>query len=219
MWSFLQLILGSYLGPASRTIFALLGAIVFSAYIVLDTENLIAKHDLDDYVAASLSLYLVSPNICILWGLQGISCLSQHSLLAFGKPHLCCVVLLRMLLTLPWTPVSLPSILDGPIGDASQPANLCLASSWQAGMSACLLHKGDGERQHRMAFTRKDKACDAQQFVLMIESRLPTCCKAMPAQGLRHKKRIGSLLKIAAALQDIINLFLTLLRLLGNNRN
>ena len=60
MWSFLQLILGSYLGPASRTIFALLGAIVFSAYIVLDTENLIAKHDLDDYVAASLSLYLVS---------------------------------------------------------------------------------------------------------------------------------------------------------------
>ena len=60
MWSFLQLILGSYLGPASRTIFALLGAIVFSAYIVLDTESLIAKHDLDDYVAASLSLYLVS---------------------------------------------------------------------------------------------------------------------------------------------------------------
>ena len=60
MWSFLQLLLGSYLGPASRTIFALLGAIVFSAYIVLDTENLIAKHDLDDYVAASLSLYLVS---------------------------------------------------------------------------------------------------------------------------------------------------------------
>ena len=125
MWSFLQLVLGSYLGPASRTIFALLGALVFSAYIVLDTENLIARcqacqvthiaemprgcmctvsyarasaaartagytyephkyrctscgvaccaeryirplclsmrrHDLDDYVAASLSLYLVS---------------------------------------------------------------------------------------------------------------------------------------------------------------
>ncbi|CAL5229149.1 g12423 [Coccomyxa viridis] len=58
MWSFLQLVLGSYLGPASRTVFALLGALVFSAYIVLDTENLIAKHDLDDYVAASLSLYL-----------------------------------------------------------------------------------------------------------------------------------------------------------------
>ena len=43
MWSFLQLVLGSYLGPASRTIFALLGALVFSAYIVLDTENLIAR--------------------------------------------------------------------------------------------------------------------------------------------------------------------------------
>ncbi len=43
MWSFLQLVLGSYLGPASRTVFALLGALVFSAYIVLDTENLIAK--------------------------------------------------------------------------------------------------------------------------------------------------------------------------------
>jgi len=43
MWSFLQLVLGSYLGSASRTIFALLGALVFSAYIVLDTENLIAR--------------------------------------------------------------------------------------------------------------------------------------------------------------------------------
>jgi FtsH-binding integral membrane protein len=59
MWSFIQLLFGAYVGPAGRTVFALLGAILFSAYIVFDTEQLIARFDLDDYIMASVALYLV----------------------------------------------------------------------------------------------------------------------------------------------------------------
>ena len=59
MWSFAQLLFGAFLGPAGRTVFALLGAIVFSGYIVFDTEQLIARFDLDDYIMASVALYLV----------------------------------------------------------------------------------------------------------------------------------------------------------------
>lgn len=71
MWSFLQLLFGAYFGPAGRTVFALLGAIVFSGYIVFDTEQLIARFDLDDYIMASVALYLVRSPSCIAAGLQG----------------------------------------------------------------------------------------------------------------------------------------------------
>jgi hypothetical protein len=59
MWSFIQLLFGAYVGGPAKTIFALLGAVLFSGYIIFDTENLIARHDLDDYIMASVALYLV----------------------------------------------------------------------------------------------------------------------------------------------------------------
>ncbi|KAK9835412.1 hypothetical protein WJX81_007898 [Elliptochloris bilobata] len=55
-WSFLQIVFP--MPPVGKTIFALLGAVLFSLYIIYDTEQLISRHDLDDYVIASLSLYL-----------------------------------------------------------------------------------------------------------------------------------------------------------------
>ena len=119
MWSFLQLVLGSYLGPASRTIFALLGAIVFSPNNVLDTENLIAKHDLDDYVAASLSLYLVQ---------LSKSAPKSESALTAGfweaTPALHSTVVDAPHNALEFR-ISSPGTLEWPVGGVSQPAR-CL---------------------------------------------------------------------------------------------
>lgn len=56
IWSFFQLFFPP--GPVQQTIFGLLGAILFSAYIVLDTDNLIQRYDLDQYIWAAVSLYL-----------------------------------------------------------------------------------------------------------------------------------------------------------------
>ncbi|KAJ7555947.1 hypothetical protein O6H91_05G062100 [Diphasiastrum complanatum] len=47
--------------PASRvgsSIFAALGVIIFSAYIVYDTDNLIKRYNYDEYIWASVALYL-----------------------------------------------------------------------------------------------------------------------------------------------------------------
>ena len=71
MWSFLQLLFGAYFGPAGRTVFALLGAIVFSGYIIFDTEQLIARFELDDYIMASVALYLVRQHT-VLGSWQGV---------------------------------------------------------------------------------------------------------------------------------------------------
>ena len=80
MWSFAQLLFGAFLGPAGRTVFALLGAIVFSGYIVFDTEQLIARFDLDDYIMASVALYLVcAPTPPVL------SCKAPACALAFAS--------------------------------------------------------------------------------------------------------------------------------------
>ncbi len=64
MWSFIQLLFGAYVGGPAKTVFALLGALVFSGYIIFDTEQLIARHDLDDYIMASVALYLVRMENC-----------------------------------------------------------------------------------------------------------------------------------------------------------
>lgn len=56
IWGFFQMFLP--VGPIGRTIFALIGAVVFSGYIVFDTHLLIARFDLDDYIWASVQLYL-----------------------------------------------------------------------------------------------------------------------------------------------------------------
>ena len=37
-----------------RFVFALIGAIIFSAYIVYDTDNIIKRYSYDDYVWASV---------------------------------------------------------------------------------------------------------------------------------------------------------------------
>lgn len=39
----MQVAFGAYVGGPGKTVFALLGAIVFSGYIVFDTENLISR--------------------------------------------------------------------------------------------------------------------------------------------------------------------------------
>ena len=55
-WSFIQLFFPA--PPIAQSVFALLGAVLFSAYIVYDTDNLIQRYDLDQYIWASVHLYL-----------------------------------------------------------------------------------------------------------------------------------------------------------------
>eukprot|EP00884_Botryococcus_braunii_P000946 jgi/Botrbrau1/10852/Bobra.0025s0030.1 len=56
LWSFIQLFLP--VGPLAKTIFALFGAVIFSMYVVFDTHMLIERYELDDYIWASVNLYL-----------------------------------------------------------------------------------------------------------------------------------------------------------------
>lgn len=46
------------LGPTSVAIFGGLGALVFSAFIVYDTDQLIKRYTYDEYIWASVVLYL-----------------------------------------------------------------------------------------------------------------------------------------------------------------
>ncbi|XP_052186380.1 protein LIFEGUARD 4-like [Diospyros lotus] len=46
------------LGRTGVMIYALLGALIFSAYIVYDTDNIIKRFSYDEYIIASVSLYL-----------------------------------------------------------------------------------------------------------------------------------------------------------------
>lgn len=61
IWSIIQLFF--HPGPVGRTIFALLGAILFSAYLVLDTQMLISRFELDDYIWAAVTIYLDVVNL------------------------------------------------------------------------------------------------------------------------------------------------------------
>ena len=45
-------------GPLATTIYGAVGSIIFSLYIVYDTDNLIKRFDYDEYIWASISLYL-----------------------------------------------------------------------------------------------------------------------------------------------------------------
>lgn len=56
VWSVVQIFWPP--GPVGRTIFSLLGALLFSAYLVFDTQLLIQRYDLDDYIWAALNIYL-----------------------------------------------------------------------------------------------------------------------------------------------------------------
>lgn len=46
------------MGKVGRTIYSCVAAVVFSAFIVYDTDNLIKRYTYDEYVTASISLYL-----------------------------------------------------------------------------------------------------------------------------------------------------------------
>lgn len=46
------------LGPMSNAVIGAAGAILFSGYIVYDTENLIKRFTYDEYIWASITLYL-----------------------------------------------------------------------------------------------------------------------------------------------------------------
>jgi len=56
VWGFIQIFFKP--GPFGQFIFALIGALIFSAYIIYDTDNIIKRHSFDEYVWASVSLYL-----------------------------------------------------------------------------------------------------------------------------------------------------------------
>ncbi|KAK7359679.1 hypothetical protein VNO77_01641 [Canavalia gladiata] len=46
------------LGPMAHAIYGAIGAIIFSGYIVYDTDNLIKRFTYDEYIGASVTLYL-----------------------------------------------------------------------------------------------------------------------------------------------------------------
>lgn len=50
-------------GKVGTTIYGCLGAIIFSGYIIYDTDNLIKRHSYDEYVSAAISLYLDIVNL------------------------------------------------------------------------------------------------------------------------------------------------------------
>ena len=45
-------------GHISTTIYGAVASIIFSLYIVYDTDNLIKRYDYDEYIWASVALYL-----------------------------------------------------------------------------------------------------------------------------------------------------------------
>lgn len=56
LWGFFALFFP--VGPFGRQLYALIGAGLFSAYIVFDTFLIIKRFDIDDYIWASVNLYL-----------------------------------------------------------------------------------------------------------------------------------------------------------------
>ena len=46
------------MGKVSTTIYGCVAAIIFSGFIIYDTDNLIKRHSYDQYICASISLYL-----------------------------------------------------------------------------------------------------------------------------------------------------------------
>lgn len=46
------------LGSTSTAIYSAIGAIIFSGYIIYDTDNLIKRFTYDEYIWASVTLYL-----------------------------------------------------------------------------------------------------------------------------------------------------------------
>ena len=55
-WGFIQMFMP--VGPAWHTAYAVGGALLFSGYIVYDTNEIIRRFDIDEYVWATVNLYL-----------------------------------------------------------------------------------------------------------------------------------------------------------------
>lgn len=52
-------------GSTSVAVYGAISAIIFSGYIVYDTDNLIKRYTYDDYIWASVALYLDILNLFI----------------------------------------------------------------------------------------------------------------------------------------------------------
>lgn len=61
------------MGNIGKMIYGCIGAIIFSGFIIYDTDNLIKRYNYDEYVAAASALYLDIINLflTILSILQG----------------------------------------------------------------------------------------------------------------------------------------------------
>lgn len=46
------------LGSTTNAVYGAIGAVIFSGYIVYDTDNLIKRFTYDEYIWASITLYL-----------------------------------------------------------------------------------------------------------------------------------------------------------------
>lgn len=46
------------LGKIGQTIYGFLGSIIFSGFILYDTDNLIKRYTYDQYISAAIALYL-----------------------------------------------------------------------------------------------------------------------------------------------------------------
>mmetsp|Transcript_32260 Transcript_32260/g.91477 ORF Transcript_32260/g.91477 Transcript_32260/m.91477 type:complete len:264 (-) Transcript_32260:321-1112(-) len=61
LWGLVQMLFPH--SEAGRTVYALLGTLLFSLYLVYDTNMLITKHSVDEYIWASVELYLDMINL------------------------------------------------------------------------------------------------------------------------------------------------------------
>jgi FtsH-binding integral membrane protein len=51
------------MGKVGTTVYGCISALVFSGFIIYDTDNLIKRHTYDEYVTAAIALYLDIINI------------------------------------------------------------------------------------------------------------------------------------------------------------
>jgi len=56
IWGFIQIFF--HPGPISQMIYSLIGALIFCGYIVFDVHLLATRYDVDEYIWASVALYL-----------------------------------------------------------------------------------------------------------------------------------------------------------------
>lgn len=85
LWGFLQLFFRP--GPVGQTVYALVGALLFCGYIVFDVHLLATRLPVDDYVWASVSLYLVSTKRALAVWLSGWVVAAALAVTSHGGLH------------------------------------------------------------------------------------------------------------------------------------